>query len=376
LVQDFILYKTEVGTILLDGERAISASSESVKDLLASAKEKGATVLKISDPTLSGSVREAGLESIVLSPEEKATLDSRKIALIVESKLAANEAVAIELIRQKSITVAEEAIREASSRADLQIVQAIQALDDTDKFLNMTATRTIEWYGLHFPELTQMMQDNIALCRMIIEVGRRESFNQENLKGRGLTEKKIEAVLIARDRSKGGQLADRDFERVKSLASLALVLSSERDKLNTYVESSMKRTSPNVTEVAGATIGARLMARAGGLERLAVLPASTIQILGAEKALFRSLKTGARPPKHGILFQHQDVHTAPKWQRGKIARTVANKVAIGARIDFYRGSPEATLKPGLDKRLQQIREKYKEPPPQKKVDERKQKRRR
>ena len=270
-----------------------------------------------------------------------------------------------EALRQKSIAAAEEAIREASSRPDLHLVQAIQALDDTDKYLNITATRASEWYGLHFPELTQMVQDNVALCRIISEIGAREAFAPEKLSGRGFTDKKVEAIISARDRSKGGTISDGDLGRVKSLAALAVQLSSLRDGLNGYVESQMKKVAPNVADVAGATIGARLMAKAGGLDRLAVLPASTIQILGAEKALFRSLRTGARPPKHGILFQHQAVHTAPKWQRGKIARTLANKIAIAARVDYYRGSEDLSIKAGLDRRLESKRERYKEPPQRK-----------
>jgi len=271
----------------------------------------------------------------------------------------------LEALRQKSIAAAEEAIRESSSRPDLHLVQAIQALDDTDKYLNITATRTSEWYGLHFPELTQMVQENVALCKLISEVGGRDSFTNENLSGRGFTDKKVEAILTARDRSKGGTISEGDLGRVRSLAALAVQLSSMRDGLNGYVESQMKKVAPNVAEVAGATIGARLMAKAGGLDRLAVLPASTIQILGAEKALFRSLRTGAKPPKHGILFQHQAVHTAPKWQRGKIARTLANKIAIAARVDYYRGAEDASIKASLDKRLESIRERYKEPPARK-----------
>jgi len=267
-----------------------------------------------------------------------------------------------ESLRAKSIAAAEEVIREASSRPDLHLVQAIQALDDTDKYLNITATRASEWYGLHFPELTQMVQDNVALCKIIAEIGARDAFTPDSLSGRGFTEKKVEAIISARDRSKGGSISEGDLGRVKSLGSLAIQLSSIRDGLNGYVESQMKKVAPNVAEVAGATIGARLMAKAGGLDRLAVLPASTIQILGAEKALFRSLRTGARPPKHGILFQHQAVHTAPKWQRGKIARTLANKIAIAARVDYYRGSEEASIKEGLDRRLESIKERYKEPP--------------
>ena len=281
----------------------------------------------------------------------------------MRSQLAEAKPTDFQAIREKSIKAAEDAIREASSRPDLHLVQAIQALDDSDKYLNVTATRASEWYGLHFPELTQMMQDNVALCKLIADVGKRDGFSAENLKGRGFTEKKVEAVLEAKNRSKGGEISDGDIGRVKALAKLALELSSQRDSLNGYVETQMKKVAPNVTVIAGATIGARLMAKAGGLDRLAVLPASTIQILGAEKALFRALRTGARPPKHGILFQHQEVHMAPKWQRGKIARTLANKIAIAARVDYYRGSEEATIKVELDKRIERIKEKYKEPPP-------------
>jgi nucleolar protein 56 len=272
------------------------------------------------------------------------------------------ETTDFEALRRKSISEAEAAIREASSRPDLHLVQAIQALDDTDKYLNITATRASEWYGLHFPELTQMVQDNVTLCKVISEVGSREDFTAEKLQGRGFTDKKVEAIISARDRSKGGTISEGDLGRVRALATLAIQLSSMRDGLNGYVESQMKRVAPNVAEVAGATIGARLMAKAGGLDRLAILPASTIQILGAEKALFRSLRTGARPPKHGILFQHQAVHTAPKWQRGKIARTLANKIAIAARVDYYRGSEDPSIKAALDKRLESIKERYKEPP--------------
>jgi nucleolar protein 56 len=268
----------------------------------------------------------------------------------------------IEALRQKSIAQAEQAIREASSRPDLHLVQAIQALDDADKFLNIAATRATEWYGLHFPEVGQIVQDNLALCKLIIELGTREEFSTEKLTGRGMSDKKVEAIVIARDRSKGGTISASDMARIRALSEIAIGLNSLREGLNGYVESQMKRVAPNVSEVAGATIGARLMAKAGGLDRLAVLPASTIQILGAEKALFRAMRTGARPPKHGILFQHQAVHLAPKWQRGKIARTLANKIAIAARVDYYRGSEEPSIKAGLDRRIESIKERYKESP--------------
>ncbi|MEO9364117.1 MAG: ribonucleotide-diphosphate reductase subunit beta, partial [Nitrososphaera sp.] len=139
--------------------------------------------------------------------------------------------------------------------------------------------------------------------------------------------------------------------------------------LSDHIEAAMEVVAPNVKELLTAAVGARLIAKAGSLARLAVLPASTIQVLGAEKALFRALKTGARPPKHGILFQHPLIHSAPKWQRGKIARAVASKVAIAARIDYYRhAGKDAQISEKLNTRLEEIREKYKEPVPEKERD--------
>jgi nucleolar protein 56 len=330
----------------------------------------GATSLAVTFQSEVDVARAAGLNATLLSSEEKQRLDNDSVGLLVRSGLVASEAAALEVIRQQSLEAAEAAIREASSKPDLHLVQAIQALDETDKHLNIVATRAAEWYGLYFPELTQMMQDNVALCRMILEIGKREDYASGALVGRGLSEKKIEAIVEASGRSKGGVISEGDLARVRALAGLAVQLSAEREKLNSYVEGAMAKISPNVCAVAGPTIGARLMAKAGGLERLAVLPASTIQVLGAEKALFRALRTGSRPPKHGILFQHTEVHMAPKWQRGKIARTLANKIAIAARVDCFRGSEDPSLKASLEKRLESIKEKYKEPPRRPEVHER------
>ena len=136
--------------------------------------------------------------------------------------------------------------------------------------------------------------------------------------------------------------------------------------MENYVDRTMEEMAPNVRAVAGALLGARLIAIAGSLQNLAMRPASTIQVLGAEKALFRSLKTGARPPKHGLIFQHTLLHDAKRWQRGKIARVIAGKLAIAARADAFGGRfIGERLKAEINKRLEEIREKYKEPPPPK-----------
>jgi len=383
LGKDGVIFETEGGLVLLSDSKIIGSVPYEGKELShadaykkagESAREKGLSSLEVSSREGVEALESLGIDARLLSEEDLQALDEKKVQLMILAKLASSEQEAIAIVRAKSLEAAEAVIREESSRPDLQLVQAIQALDDLDKFLNNTMTRVSEWYGLHFPELTQMVQDNLLLSRLIVENGGRSGFTKESLAGKGMSEKKIEAILTASQNSKGGEVSEKDLVRVKALAELAITLNAERERLNGYIEAGMKRVSPNVSLVAGPTIGARLMAKAGGLERLAVLPASTIQILGAEKALFRALRTGARPPKHGILFQHQEVHMAPKWQRGKVARTIANKVAIAARIDQYRGSEELGLKRLLDERLDQIKVKYREPPPPRSFKQKKRRR--
>lgn len=128
----------------------------------------------------------------------------------------------------------------------------------------------------------------------------------------------------------------------------------------------MREVAPNVTELVGPTLGARLLSLAGSLEELSKMPASTIQVLGAEKALFRALKSGSRPPKHGIIFQYPAIHVSPRWQRGKIARALAAKLAIASRIDAYSGRFVGTqLVEQVNKRIEEIKTKYAQPPPKK-----------
>jgi nucleolar protein 56 len=367
-----IIFDTEAGLLVIIGGKVIQAFPAETGEVRREsdyakvgewARSKGYTRARVNKTDLPQYLEKADLIATLISESELQELDSRKVQLMLEAKLVLSEDEAVRRIRERALTEAEEVLRKESSRPDLQLVQAIQALDEIDKFLNNTLSRVTEWYGLHFPELRELLLDELLMCKIILENGRRDGISKERLEGHGLSPKKVEAILVAGEQSKGGIVADRDLERIKTLAQIGLNLSLERDRLAGYVESAMTSIAPNVKSVAGATIGARLIAKAGGLDRLARLPASTIQILGAEKALFRALRTGSRPPKHGILFQHQEVHTAPKWQRGKIARTIANKVAIAARIDFYRGTEEGSLTGLLEERLKQIKIRYKDAPP-------------
>ncbi len=347
--------------VLLSLKKGRATKGEGIGAMAEEAKKAGISYLGTTDAGTAEELVKLGIAAARVSDAEKERLNSQKLSIMVKAGFAPDEAAALATVRESAVAAAEESITETSSREDLQLVHAIQGLDELDRSVNITSERVVEWYGLHFPELQGLLGDNMLLCRLVAEVGPRENFSEEALQGKGFSEKKIEALVLAASESKGGEVAERDMNRTTGLARFALNGAGEREKLAEYVESTMKRIAPNTTEVAGATIGARLIAKAGGLDRLARLPASTVQVLGAEKALFRALRTGSRPPKHGILFQHEAVHTAPKWQRGKIARALANKIAIAARIDYYRGEKEGGITATLEKRLDEIRVKYKEP---------------
>ncbi len=145
-------------------------------------------------------------------------------------------------------------------------------------------------------------------------------------------------------------------ERIKPIENVFSTVGNETKTLEDQIEEDMKKIAPNICELVSSSIGARLISLSGGLEKLALSPASTIQILGAEKAFFRFKKDGGRPPKHGIIFQHPLVNKAPRGLRGKIARTLAAKIAIAARADaFTKRDISKKLGEDLDKCLGKIR---------------------
>src|SRR5829696_3073330 len=323
----------------------------------------------VKEPTLAFHFRQAGLNSHTMSQEKQDEIQNTKPLLIVSSKFADSETQAMQLLRNFAIELSSSKVKETSERLDLHITQSINALDELDKIINTIGARMREWYGLHFPELDNLIQSLTAYAEIVSRAGLRENIIVEILQSIGLQDKKVEVILDAAKRSKGGDMTPENLAIVKRLADEVIAQSDLRRVLADHIEAAMETVAPNVKELLTAAVGARIISKAGSLVRLARLPASTIQILGAEKALFRALKTGARPPKHGLLFQHPLIHSAPKWQRGKIARAVASKVAIAARIDYYRhNGKDNTVYGKLKIRIDEIREKYREPMPEKERD--------
>jgi nucleolar protein 56 len=318
--------------------------------------------ISVNDANMAFVLQQSGLNSHVMPQEEQNNIQNTKPAYIVQSNLAMNEIEATQALRNFAIEFSSVRVKEASEKLDLHIIQSVNALDELDKIINVVGARMREWYGLHFPELDNLIQSLIAYAEIVTKAGLRENITRQIIENAGMHDRKAEIIMDAAKRSKGGDMTTENLVIVKKIAQEIISQSELRRILSDHIEIAMDLVAPNVKSLLTASVGARIIAKAGSLSRLAVLPSSTIQVLGAEKALFRALKTGTRPPKHGLIFQHPLIHSAPRWQRGKIARAIASKVAIAARIDVYRHSEkDSSILERLERRIKEIQEKYKEP---------------
>ncbi|CAM6104217.1 unnamed protein product [Calypogeia fissa] len=233
-------------------------------------------------------------------------------------------------------------------KVDTMIVQAIGLLDDLDKELNTYAMRVREWYGWHFPELSKIIQDNIQYSKVVKLTGSRTmaaKLDYSAILAEELEVEMKEAAVI----SMGTEVSDHDMLNIKCLCDQVIALSDYRIQLFDYLRSRMTAIAPNLTVLVGELVGARLIAHAGSLINLAKHPASTVQILGAEKALFRALKTKHETPKYGLIYHASLIgQAAPKF-KGKISRILAAKSALSIRLDALGEGSEATI--GIENRL-------------------------
>jgi nucleolar protein 56 len=223
-------------------------------------------------------------------------------------------------------------------KKDKIVVQSINTLDEIDKSINIFVERLREWYGLHFPEFEKSVDNHEKFVKIITESGLRENIKDK------------EFAKMA-EKSMGLDLDKKDGEMLKMYANNIGNLYKMREKMEKYIESVMKDIAPNFTELAGALLGARLIALVGGMDKLAKKPSSTIQLLGSEKALFRHLRGKGRAPKHGILFQSPYIQHAHPSKRGKIARILSSKLSIALKVDYY-GSKDMSKK--MKKELEEI----------------------
>ncbi|KAK2856736.1 hypothetical protein Q5P01_005471 [Channa striata] len=315
--------------------------------------------LAINDAKLGGVIKEKMDVSCVYSPavaELMRCIRSQMESLI--TGLPPREISAMSLGLAHSLSRYK--LKFSPDKVDTMIVQAISLLDDLDKELNNYIMRCREWYGWHFPELGKIITDNLAYCKSVRKIG-----DRTNVAGSDLSDvlpEEIEAeVKLAAEISMGTEVSEEDIGNIRHLCDQVIEISEYRAQLYDYLKNRMMAIAPNLTVMVGELVGARLISHAGSLLNLAKHPASTVQILGAEKALFRALKTRKDTPKYGLIYHASLVGQTTAKNKGKISRMLAAKAALAIRYDALGEDTNAEMgaenRAKLEARLRQLEEK-------------------
>ncbi|MEN2496913.1 MAG: Nucleolar protein 58 [Marteilia pararefringens] len=263
----------------------------------------------------------------------------------------------------------------SADKLDKMVIQAITLLESVIKEVNTYTMKITEWYGWHFPELKQVISNTLNYVAIVAKIGKRENFsmmeaskkellieilkndNEDSLKS---PEDILESLVMLADTSIGLPLDDYDYESLHSLCIQTLELEEYRVQLSAYLNNRMKQICPNLSLVLGDLVAAKLLAHAGSLSALSKKAASTLQILGAEKALFRAIKTRSNTPKYGIMFNNSLVQQASAQNRGKLCRSIASKAVLAARIDYNQKGNDSSFgqkfREQMEKRAKKVSE--------------------
>ena len=242
-------------------------------------------------------------------------------------------------------------VSEDVNRADKPITQTIALVEQMDKDINTFCMRLKEWFAWHFPEMTKIVNDNQIYARLVLLFdGKRDNITDDvldDIKDIMLDEEKAQQVIDASKISMGMDMNDSDAFQIVKWAERVVQLIQFREALSEYLKDRMAAVAPNLAALIGEMVGSKLIAHAGGLTNLSKYPASTIQILGAEKALFRAMKTKGKTPKYGLIFNSSFIGRASAKNKGKISRYLANKCAIASRVDCFSETPTNKFGKGL-----------------------------
>lgn len=226
-----------------------------------------------------------------------------------------------------------------------------------DKDINTFSMRLKEWFAWHFPEMTKICNDNQIYAKLVLLFdAKRDACNDEALdeiKDIMLDEEKAQQVVDAAKISMGFEMRDEDSLQIVKWAERVVQLTQFREELAEYLKQRMAAVAPNLSTLIGEMVGSKLISHAGGLTNLAKYPASTIQILGAEKALFRAMKTKGKTPKYGLIFNSSFIGRASAKNKGKISRYLANKCAIASRVDCFSETPTSKFGEGLKDQVEE-----------------------
>lgn len=244
-----------------------------------------------------------------------------------------------ELRRQAAMLLVERSVEGALSEQSRHLVQAVAYLDESHEMQNQMGERLVSWFQLHAPEVVERTGGHLELARLIVDHGTGDEISDAMGWPKGI----------------GSPLGDAEQDAIQGLARAIVEQHSSREPLESFIEDVAMEIAPNITELTTPSIAARLIHHAGGLRELAKQPASTIQMLGAETAVFNHLVEGAPPPKHGVIYQHPMIYKAHPNDRGSISRAMAAKIAIAARADAFTGNHIAgELKAELEARAEEV----------------------
>lgn len=271
----------------------------------------------------------------------------------------------VDAIRKLAFTRSKDGIRQAAGGKDVLVAETINAIEDLIKIQNSLHSRLVELYDIHFPELSALVHNPISYAKIIAHIGNKTNYSSEEL-----TKKPIQIppeladnILAHVHDSVGVDLEVNDMKVVTDFAQSFLELEHQKYQMEVWIEKTMEEIAPNVAAVAGTIVGAKLISKVGGLRALALLPGSKIQTLGAEKALYKAMKFRGKTPKHGIIFQIPEIGVISFWLRGKMARAYANKIAIAARLDYFKGEfLGSQYREALVQLANELRVKYPNPP--------------
>ncbi|MFH1445660.1 MAG: C/D box methylation guide ribonucleoprotein complex aNOP56 subunit [Nanoarchaeota archaeon] len=250
--------------------------------------------------------------------EEKLQSEFREYA--IKYKWSSTQAEINEILTKVNIALTKTKLQEV--KKDRIIMQSISALDELDKTINIFSEHLTEWYGLHFPELFRLVGSHEQYAKLVFENGDKK--NIPNPKLNKIAEK-----------SGGMSFSEDDLKSIQTYSKSILDMFGMKKEITKYIEKETQENFPNISAIAGPLLAARLLNYAGGLERMAKMPSSTIQLLGAEKALFRHLRGEGKAPKFGIIFGHPYIQKADKDKKGKISRLIASKLSLASRFDYF-----------------------------------------
>jgi len=332
-------------TSIMDGEVHSSLKSFLKKPL------KQDPSLCVADKVLASSVKDSIKGAKVLHDAKTAELFRgirSHVQTLLEEQLPSQDYKAMQLGLSHSL--GRYKLKFSADKVDTMVIQAVGLLDELDKEINTYAMRVKEWYGWHFPELQGLVNDNAKYAKLVLECGLRSNYREHDLSSILEEETTEKAVKEAAEVSMGTEVADVDIIHMSSLANQVLSLTEYRAQLWEYLKNRMNAIAPNLTILVGELVGARLISHAGSLLNLAKQPASTVQILGAEKALFRALKTKHDTPKYGLIYHASLIGQAAPKHKGKVSRVLAAKAALAIRVDALTDDTTADTTVGFEGR--------------------------